>query len=68
MCLRGMTILQEAKFFVGSIVVACSVLLYNDKLASRGLRETGSASAVASVKNKMVHSRIAATNLADSAA
>jgi hypothetical protein len=38
-------LMQEAKFFVGSTVVACSVLLYNDELVTRDRRGNVSSSA-----------------------
>ena len=59
--------LQEAKFFVGSTVVACSVLLYNDELVSRDFRGNGSSAAVASASAdaKMVYSRRAPSHRTD---
>lgn len=45
---------QEAKFFVGSIVVACSVLLYNDELVSRDKRGSA-ANASASDEAKLAY-------------
>jgi hypothetical protein len=59
--------LQEAKFFVGSTVVACSVLLYNDELVSRDFRGNGSSAAVASASAdaKMAYSRRAPSHRTD---
>lgn len=38
-------LIQEAKFFVGSTVVACSMLLYNDELVSLDKRLNGGGNA-----------------------
>ena len=58
---------QEPKFFVGSIVVGCSVLLYNDELISRDRRGKGisSGSSDAIVEERLKLSHIAPTNRAD---
>ena len=61
------TTAQEPKFFVGSIVVGCSVLLYNDELISRDWRGkgigSGSADVILEERSKLSH--IAPTNRAD---